>query len=251
MKSKILNYGEDLLVILDENENISFVNLEKISKIKGDELRELLKHLKTKDYIIWKKSISIGYIGSSESYIPPALDDKIKLTPRGMEVFLGKRDYFIGGEKVIEKKIKTKVIFDSNIYDLIANGNLNINLLIGKMEEFEFYITHVQIDEINKCPDEEKRAKLVLFMTKISPIVIPTESFVLDKSRLGEARLGDAKILEEIRKENLKHTEDALIGETAIRNYLILVTEDNQLKNKVNSLNGKAISLKEFKESLK
>ncbi|MBU2053069.1 MAG: hypothetical protein KJ721_02385, partial [Nanoarchaeota archaeon] len=55
----------------------------------------------------------------------------------------------------------------------------------------------------------------------------------------------------EIIKGNLKHTKDALVGETAIKNNFLLVTEDNQLKNKVNSFNGRAVSLEEFKESLK
>jgi len=248
MKSETLIYGMELLVILDENENISFQDLEKISKIKGEELRGLLKYLKQKEYISWKLPLFIGTIESGVNIINK---DKIKLTSKGMEVVLDKRDYFIEGEKVIERKNKTKVIFDSNIYDLIANGNLNINLLSEKKEDFEFYITHIQTDEITKCSDEDKRARLVLFITKLSPIVIPTESFILDKSRLGEARLGDSRILEEIRKENLKHTEDALIGETAIKNNLILVTEDNQLKNKVKSLNGKAISLEDFKNWLR
>ena len=163
------------------------------------------------------------------------------------------------GEKILrewslieptQKKIKQKIIFDSNIYDLIADGTLNIGSLSEKREDFEFYITHIQTDEISKCPDEDKRARLILFMTKLSPIVIPTNSFVLSLSRLGEARLGDAKLLEEIRKENLKHTEDALIGEVAIKNNFVLVTEDIRLKNKINSLDGNAINLKEFKEML-
>jgi len=244
MKSETLIYGTELLIMLDKiGREISLPEFEEKSKIKGDELKELLRYLQGKEYLRYRLGLFVNESKIGES--------TIKLLPKGMEVVLGKRDYFTEGEKVVEKKNKIRVIFDSNIYDLIANENLNINLLSAKKEDFEFYITHIQTDEINKCSDEDKRARLFLFITKLSPVVIPTESFILDKSRLGEARLGDAKILEEIRKENLKHTEDALIGETAIKNNLILVTEDNRLKNKVNSLNGKAISLREFKESLK
>lgn len=171
----------------------------------------------------------------------------LSLTDKGEKVL---RDYLII-EGLNKRNKKIKVIFDSNIYDLIADGSLDINLLFVKKDDFEFYITHIQIDEINKCPDEDKRARLFLFKSKLSPIVIPTESFILGTSRLGEARLGDGEILEEIRKENLKHTEDALIGETAIKKNLLLVTEDNKLKNNVISLNGKALNLEEFKESLR
>ncbi len=256
MKSKTLMYGMELLVMLDEiDKEISFKQLEEKAKIKGDELRELLKYLKQKEYIVWKNPFFIGSLERIE-----IIDtDKIKIIPKGMEVVLGKRDYFTEGEKILreerlietsKKKDKIKVIFDSNIYDLIANGTLNVSLLFTKKDDFEFYITHIQIDEINKCPDEDKRARLFLFKSKLSPIVIPTESFILGTSRLGEARLGDGKILEEIRKENLNHTEDALIGETAIKNNLLLITEDNQLKKKVISLNGKVMDLEEFKECL-
>ncbi len=150
-----------------------------------------------------------------------------------------------------KSKNKQKIIFDSNIYDLIADGSLNINMLSERKEDFEFYITHIQTDEISKCPIEDKRARLFLFTTKVSPLVVPTESVIWGVSRFGESKFGDGKIIEEIRKENLKHTKDALIGEVAIKNKFILVTEDNRLKNKVNSLEGKAINLNEFKEMLK
>ena len=252
MKSKTLIYGEELLVMLDEIwKEITFPEFEGKSKIKGDELKELLKYLQKKEYLCYRLGLFVNTEKISES--------TIKLLPHGMEVVLGKRDYFTEGEKILReerliempRKNKIKVIFDSNIYDLIADGSLNINLLSEKKEDFEFYITHIQIDEINKCPDEDKRARLFLFKSKLSPIVIPTESIILGTSRLGEARFGDGKILEKIRKENLNHTQDALIGETAIKNNLLLVTEDNQLKKKAISLNGKAINLEEFKESLK
>lgn len=146
------------------------------------------------------------------------------------------------------KKRRQKIIFDSNIYDLVADGSLDINIFSDKKENFEFYITHIQIDEINKCPDEDKRARLFLFMTKVSPIVIPTESIILGTSRFGEAKFGDGKIIEEIRKENIRHTEDALIGEVAIKQNIILVSEDIRLCKKVNQLNGEALSLKKFEE---
>jgi len=244
MKSETLICGEELLVVLDEiGKEITFSEFEGKSKIKGDELKELLKYLQKKEYLCYRLGLFVNTEKISES--------TIKLLPRGMEVVLGKRDYFTEGEKVVEKKDKIKVIFDSNIYDLIADGSLNINLLSEKKEDFELYITHIQIDEINQCPDKDKRARLFLFKSKLSPIVIPTESLILGTSRLGEARFGDGKILEEIRKENLNNTKDALIGETAIKNNLLLVTEDNQLKKKLISLNGKAINLEEFKGSLK
>lgn len=244
MKSEILIYGMELLVMLDEFEKeIELPELEQKTKIKGDKLKELLRYLDKKEYLKYKLGLFVNTSKISES--------KVKLLPKGMEVVLGQRDYFTEEPKTLQNKKKNKVIFDSNIYDLVADGTLNIDLLSEKKDDFELYITHIQIDEINKCSDEDKRARLFLVKSKLSPIVIPTESSILGTSRFGEARFGDGKIIEEIRKGNLKHTEDALIGEVAIKNDYILVTEDGKLKNKVNSLNGTAMSLKEFKESLK
>lgn len=167
------------------------------------------------------------------------------ITPEGDKIL---RDYLIIESQ--KSKIKTKIIFDSNVYNEIANGNLNINLLEKNKDKYEFYITHIQIDEMNKCLDIEKRAKLFLFKSKLTPIVIPTESFILGTSRLGEARLGDSNILEKLRKGNLKNTNDALIGEVAIKNCITLITNDKNLKQNVNSNKGNAIDLDKFKASL-
>lgn len=154
-------------------------------------------------------------------------------------------------EKADEQKDKYKILFDSNIFDEIIAGNLEIGELTKFKEKAEFYITHLQVDEINECSDKEKRAKLFLFMGKLAPIIIPTSSFILGKSRLGEARLGDNIIFEELRKGNINHTEDALIGETAIKENLILVTNDKTLIKRVNSKEGQAMNLQEFKELIK
>ncbi|MFH1432579.1 MAG: hypothetical protein ABIG84_05145 [archaeon] len=158
------------------------------------------------------------------------------------------RDYLM--IEALDKKNtpKLKIIFDSNVYDEIVSGNLNLNTI--NKEKYEFYITHIQSDEISSCPDNEKRQVLTLFLLKIAPIIIPTESIVLDVSRFGEAKFGDGQLLEKLKIGNSKHTKDALIGETAIKNKLILVTNDKKMNIRVNLNGGKAIDIHEFKEML-
>lgn len=90
-----------ILALLDKNENISFVNLEKISKIKDKELRELLKYLKGKNYITWRSRLFIN-----EHHIA---DDKISLAHNGMEVILGQKDYFGDSEKISRSIQKPKL----------------------------------------------------------------------------------------------------------------------------------------------
>lgn len=149
-----------------------------------------------------------------------------------------------------ESKDRIKVMFDNDILNKIVEGQLDMDYII-KSNKFEFYATHIQSDQVNRCPDNEKRAMLTLNLTKLSPILLPTESFVLGTSRLGEAKWGDGEVLEGLRKENQNHTEDALIGEVAIKKGILLVTNDKTLKSRVNSNSGRAINLDEFKELVK
>ncbi|OGI27990.1 MAG: hypothetical protein A2359_02180 [Candidatus Moranbacteria bacterium RIFOXYB1_FULL_43_19] len=80
-------------------------------------------------------------------------------------------------------------------------------------------------------------------------VKIPTESFVLDVSRLdGEAKLDGTTYFEALQNGNLKHIEDALIGETAIVKNLILVSNDESFRNKVQAVGGKAITFNKFIE---
>lgn len=80
-------------------------------------------------------------------------------------------------------------------------------------------------------------------------VKIPTESFVLDLSRLdGEAKLDGTTYFEALQNGNLKHIEDALIGETAIVNDLTLVSNDENFRSKVQRLGGKAVTFNKFIE---
>lgn len=159
--------------------------------------------------------------------------------------------------------MSNKFMLDTNIFDKILEEEIDINSFPST---YEFYVTHIQKDEIeamDKPEKQDKRKKLLDFFKESRQEIIPTESFILGTSRLGQAKLskvptesavygvsryGEAKytlknnLIEEIRKGNLEHTEDALIGETAIKNNMILVTNDPRLLKKVISLGGKAIT---------
>ncbi len=137
-----------------------------------------------------------------------------------------------------------KLIFDSNVFDDLISGKLELETI--EKSKYEIYITHIQVDEINECSDKERRARLFNFMTEIRPEKIPTESFIIGTSRIGSAKIGDGHLIEELRMGNYKKTNDALIGETAIKNNLILITNDKKFKNKVVELGGTAITVDEF-----
>ena len=183
-------------------------------------------------------------------------------------------------------------MFDTNIFDELLHNKIDFDLL---PKNLNYYITHIQEDEIESMGEDKKKKKdrllsiLNKFGGKLIPteanvlgvsqfgacklgngvklpteaavwgvskwneckwgngIKIPTENFVLDVSRLdGGAKLGGTTYFEALQNGNLKHIEDALIGETAIVNNLTLVSNDKNFRNKVNELGGKALSFNEF-----
>ncbi len=137
-----------------------------------------------------------------------------------------------------------KLIFDTNTFDDLINGTLNIETIIKN--DFQVFLTHIQIDELNECPDNERRARLFNSMIEIKPTKIPTESFIIGVSRIGSAKLSDGNLFNELRNGNIKNTNDALIGETAIKNNLILVTNDIKFSRKVIKLGGKVMTTQEL-----
>lgn len=138
-----------------------------------------------------------------------------------------------------------KLILDSNVFDNLLSGKISLNDL--DINNNEIFITHIQVDEINECTDKFKRASLFNLLTEIRPEKIPTETFALGLSKFGNAKLGDAILFQKLRNSNLNHSKDALIGETAIKQNLILITNDKRLKNKVNELGGTAMNIEEYK----
>lgn len=144
------------------------------------------------------------------------------------------------------KNKKEKFIFDSNVFDDIVDGKLKIDSI--KNVNLEIYLTHVQNDEVQSCLSEKKRKALTSVMLKLRSKIIPTESAVYGVSRLGKAKLGGGIIYKKIKGKGLNHVKDALIGEVAIKNGLILVTNDKRLIFKVSELGGIALSVSDFKK---
>ncbi|MDF0716993.1 type II toxin-antitoxin system VapC family toxin [Muricauda sp. 334s03] len=137
-----------------------------------------------------------------------------------------------------------KLIFDSNVFDDLITEKLDLRIV--KNKSHEVYITHIQVDEINECYDKEKRARLFNSMTEVRPEKITTESFIIGTSRIGSAKIGNGNLFEQLRMGNYKKTNDALIGETAIKNNLTLITNDKKFKNKVIELGGNALTVEEL-----
>ncbi len=157
-------------------------------------------------------------------------------------------------KKSLMKKLFTEGViigfmFDTNIFNDILDQKIPIESLPGN---FSYFVTHIQRDEIKNTSDPKRKQQLMKVFEDIKQNKIPTSSAVWDVSRWGESKWSDGKLYEKIlndlneikKKDN--NIQDVLIGETAIKNGLILVTNDKALAEAVKKNSGEAITLNDF-----
>ena len=124
-------------------------------------------------------------------------------------------------------------ILDTNIFNHIVEGKVDVSTLFHGPP---LYATHIQLDEIKETTDKEKQSQLKKLFSELPQDSLPTASFVLDVSRLGQARLSSGELYEKLRgrleklgRRKRSNIKDALIAETAIKAGLVLVTHDRHL----------------------
>jgi predicted nucleic acid-binding protein len=142
-----------------------------------------------------------------------------------------------------------KYMFDTNVFNRILDGSIDL----GKLSSKVCYATHVQLDEIQATKNSERRLQLVNTFSQVLSEQIPTQSFVLNVSRLDEAKLSDGVTynqllyrLNQLNKAKTNNNQDALIAETALSNSLTLVTEDHDLSQVITEFGGVVCNLKDI-----
>lgn len=126
-----------------------------------------------------------------------------------------------------------KYVVDTSLINKLVDGRVLPEEL---PTDGEFVAAHIQIDEINRTRDEDRRARLFLKFSHTIDEIVPTESFVIATSRLGEDRLGDGVSYALIKREldslnggKASNVQDALIAEIAMKNSFVLLTTDYHL----------------------
>ena len=126
-----------------------------------------------------------------------------------------------------------RYIVDTCIINKLVDGLIEPEELPSNED---FVASHIQIDELNKTKDEDRRARLFLKFAKIIDNVVPTETTLLGVSRLGESKLGDGVLYSSIKLKldslnggKANNTMDALIAEIATKNGYTLLTADYHL----------------------
>jgi len=126
-----------------------------------------------------------------------------------------------------------KYVVDTNIINWLVDAKIDRAALPS---DGPFVATHIQIDELNRTSNEERRARLFLVLASTIPELVPTESAVLDVSRFDHCKLGDGVIYTAIKNAldvrnggRRANIHDALIAEVAIKNGHTLLTADTEL----------------------
>ncbi len=126
-----------------------------------------------------------------------------------------------------------KCILDTNIINRLVDGTMQPEDL---PPDGEFIATHVQVDELNRTQDQERRARLFLRFVTLRTEVVSTESMVVGVSRLGQCKLSNANLytslkaaLDERNHRKKNNAQDALIAEVAAKNHFVLLTADADL----------------------
>lgn len=141
--------------------------------------------------------------------------------------------------------IKKKIMFDTNVFD-------KLQTIIEKLEKttdnYEYYITTIQIDEIASIPDTkiETRKMNILLLARLRAIIVPLSFCVLGKARLGYAKMGNGLIYHNMLNENKNNLGDALIADTSVSEECTLITEDIKLYKKMKLNNYDAMTLNDF-----
>lgn len=122
---------------------------------------------------------------------------------------------------------------DTSLINKLVDGTVGADEL---PKDGSFVASHIQIDELNRTTSAQRRVKLLKMFAETIDEILPTESFVLDTSRLDEGRLGDGDSYHAIKREldslngsKANNSEDALIAEVAMRNGYVLLTADFHL----------------------
>ncbi len=166
------------------------------------------------------------------------------------------------------------VMFDTNIFNLIIDNQIDVHSL--KDPNTVFIATHIQIDEIMKTPNEERRDYLISVFRELLNDGSPDEVFLFNGATLnankrqirstesavwGHSRWGMAKWtrkdslyesiklkLDKLNNQKQNNIEDALITETCIKNSFVLVTEDRDLYNVAKQVGCLTQSFKDFRD---
>lgn len=145
----------------------------------------------------------------------------------------------------------TEYMLDTSAVGEIEEGEIDTRRLYTSSDEF--YITHIQEDELNAAGTYSKFLLKVLEIVK--PEKVPTDGAYYGVSKYGRAKYGKGEhvntIENQLPPDDGNEIKDALIGGTAVHQGYILVTHDGDLREVINNETpGTAISISDFNSNI-
>jgi hypothetical protein len=146
-------------------------------------------------------------------------------------------------------------MFDTNVFGMLQRMENPNELLTFK---HEYFMTRVQIDEIENASTRIKN--ILLGVLRVVPQEnISTESAAFDFSNFDEAKFDEGDLFSAVLKsmdarkpeEHDHNIRDALVVVTAIKNNLVLVTNEKLLQKIVPEYGGRAMSFRYFRDTVK
>jgi predicted nucleic acid-binding protein len=152
----------------------------------------------------------------------------------------------------------TGYMLDTNFFNRVVAGEIAVDLIA----RYAVFATHVQRDELGRTRDDAKRAQLLAAFDAVGPGMKPTSTAVFDDSKwdecqwsaddgVYEAMLARLEALDRASDKPWKEfnqSRDIRIAETAIKNGLMLVTNDANLATVMLEFGGNTITAEQFKK---
>ncbi|WP_051871566.1 PIN domain-containing protein [Streptomyces sclerotialus] len=141
-----------------------------------------------------------------------------------------------------------RYVFDSNAVDPIADlpGAYEVVRAAVDEKHIEILFPHITLDELSQVKELERRQLLLVVLVSLARLVF-SGGFVLDQSRLDQARLSEDTVTFDVLKSGKdRNTRDALIGVTAEFEQCTLVTRDDELSRNAHANGGDVVAPLDF-----
>lgn len=133
-----------------------------------------------------------------------------------------------------------KFLLDNCIVYKLCKDNKTMCLL-KEFKEFtlcEFFVGSAVIKEIIKTQDDAKEQHITMLdkLFSLEPHILNDDRTIFDKTELNFLSLPDYEVYDKILEINENAIHEAIFGQLAVTNHLILITEDEDLYRIFNSL---------------
>ncbi len=140
-----------------------------------------------------------------------------------------------------------RIMFDTNAFTALINSSIDwLAFFKNPKNEIEFVITSIQVEELAKISDVEKRIQHFLCLCSMNArLIFPVGVFGYTRFELSIFGGEEDSIYDSLLNKGKSNVCDAIIGATAYREKCILITDDKRFRRELIS-NG--ISTKTFEE---